>query len=289
MGVFMLGMDDMNELATTIRSASHILIILSETASDKDYLAALHLQKLAPEKTYLVAPAAKEREWNAAPAKKEFAITIDTTRTPVEELRYEKLGDALVIYLSHRNSFQKDAVSMQEHYPQADLVVTAGFRNIADAETAIDATHQKQGARHIWLDEYLGAVAENSTKLAQNSTALLGRLMVRSREDKDFGILWAFLTKEDFIKTQSSPTELPSLMRALSSITNIGKAAALFWQHAENPNTEGFLWSKDASLLDSIAKERELDRDDSLILALGSFANFIDAEVETRKLLRTFL
>ena len=281
----------MNELATAIQEASSVIILLPDNASDKDYLAALQLLKLAPEKTHLVAPETKERAWGTPPAKKEFAITIDTTLAPVEELRYEKNDGALIIYLSHRSTFRKDSIAMGEYLPKADLIVTAGFANLAEAEAAIDILNQKNGARHIWLDEYNAASEPNQTaeRLTPPSASLLGRLMARSREDIDMDIMWAFLIREDFEKTQSSPDELQKLIESYESIARLPSATALFWQYGQNSATYGLLWSRDMRLLDRVAAELGMEDAYSNIIKFDTFQNFIDAEVETRKLLRKVL
>jgi len=86
----------MNELQQALLESTSAIIVLPDTASDKDFLASLQLQKIAPEKIHLLAPEEKEEAWKevlgTAQTKKEFALTVDTSLSPVEELRYEKVG-----------------------------------------------------------------------------------------------------------------------------------------------------------------------------------------------------
>src|SRR3989344_5482252 len=113
----------MDELKQAIREARSVIIILPDHSSDKDFLAALQIQKINPEKIHLIAPAEKEQNWSDTfdikPVKKEFAITIDTALSPVEELRYEKGDSSLTIFLTHKHAFNQAALSFAEHLPRA--------------------------------------------------------------------------------------------------------------------------------------------------------------------------
>ena len=258
----------MHELKDAILEASSVLLVLPEETTDKDYLAALQLQKLAPEKTHVIAPEAHERFWGEVfkvePAKKEFTITVNTEISPIEELRYERVNGSIVIYLSHRNKFNKSAVVLQEHVPAADLIVTLGFASRESAERAIEALPRKGAARHIWVPD-----AGTQKKLESVSANLLGRLIVRSRPDPDGDALWSFVTREDFEKTGASPDVLPELVDKLASHAEIPKTVLVFWQYGEEVETNGFLWSRGKPPV-----------------RLAPSANFIEAEVSARKLLR---
>jgi len=178
---------------------------------------------------------------------------------------------------------------MSEHLPAADLIVTIGFPSREEAERAIETLPRKGAARHIWMEGEGVYRMPTPQKLAASAAALLGRLMVRSREEQELGILWSFITKEDFRKTNSAPEEIPSLMRSFAAIAALPHIAALFWQVNET-EAEGMLWSEDDTFLDSVREVRPiLERRDPNAIMLGRFANFIEAETETRKLLRMVL
>lgn len=284
----MLGIGIMQELKTAITEATSISIVLPPSASDTDYLAALQLQKVAPEKTYLAAPDEKEAAWRDIfgdpQSKKEFTISINTALAPVDELRYEKSGEALTIYLSHKHPFTKDALSFGEHIPPADLLITVGFRAREEAEHAIEFLPRKGAARHIWLAGMIGE--EEQTKLPISSASLLGRLMIRSREDQELDMLWTFITREDFAKTGSGPDEIPKLIKSYARIASIPPKAALFWQYGDSEGTSGILWSDDKAFLQTIAARTGQQAEYSSYIALPTAPHFIDAENATRKLLQ---
>lgn len=285
----------MTELKHAIDEATSILIVLPDTASDKDYLAALQIQRIAPEKIRLIAPNQKELEWvdtfGGPTQKKEFTITIDTLISPIDELRYQKNDNKLTIFLTHPHPFNPSAVQMGVHIPPADLIITVGFIDQTSADTAIEYYPRKGATRHLWLDQRSTRSKDDSPreidkKLPQSSAALLGRLMVRSREDTDIDTLWTFITRDDFSRTNSTPNELRPLIETFSQIASLPRIAAIFWQFDEHAGTEGMLWSTDASVLKRVRSELKSQEDDSSFVTLGSFSNFIEAEVKTRKLLR---
>lgn len=275
----------MVELKQAISGATSVLIALPKNAIDKDYLAALQLQKIAPEKTHIVAPEAKEALWRdvfGAPARrKEFAIVIDTTRSPVEELRYEKEDGKLTIFLSHVHAFDASALRYEEHLPASDLIITIGFSSQNDAERFIESFPRKGAVRHIWLPE------GNTTRLSPSNANLLGRLMARSREDVDLEVLWSFITKDDFLKTRSLPEHIPSLISTLTSIVSVPRTAVILWQAPEYELTDGIVWSLDNGLLDRLTRELGSVLEHNGYISLPRFANFVEAETEVRKLLHT--
>jgi hypothetical protein len=285
----MLGIDIMAELKRAIDEATSVLIVLPETASDKDYLAALQVQRIAPDKIRVVAPDNKERQWqevfDGPVQKKEFAITIDTTISPVEELRYQKEEEKIVIFLSHPYAFDQSALHFGEYLPAADLIITAGFHDQESADRAIELLPRKAATRHMSLEENGGGNSV-AKKLPPSSAALLGRLMVRSREDAEIDTLWTFITREDFTRTGSTPAEIRPLVETFSRIASLPRIAAIFWQHNEHAATEGVLWSSDEATLRRLREELGEIENNSPFVPLGSFANFIDAETRIRKLLR---
>lgn len=283
----------MPELKKSIDEASSVLVLLPPEASDTHYLAALQIQKIAPDKITMVAPEAKEREWHEvfgdSQHKKEFAITIDTSISPVEELRYQREGSLLTIFLTHSHIFNKTAVRMGEHLPAADLIISIGFSEQSAADQAIEALPRQTAVRHIWINENGHA---NGTpqifhrKLSTSRAALLGRLMVRSREDSVTGTLWTFITREDFTRTGTTPNEIIPLFETFSEIAVVPGIAALFWQYEETTGTEGILWSNDPLTLGRLAGALGTSPINNHFIRLGHFSNFIEAETKIRKLLR---
>ena len=273
----------MDELKQAIREARSVIIILPDHSSDKDFLAALQIQKITPEKIHLIAPAEKEQNWSDTfdikPVKKEFAITIDTALSPVEELRYEKGDSSLTIFLTHKHAFNQAALSFAEHLPPADLIVTMGFSTLADAEHYLELLPRQGTARHIWLENGEGEKA----KLPLPSLALMGRLMVRSRHDPDLNVLWSFITRDDFTKAQTTPEDIPVVVRTLVKLTSPPSAIVTFWQYGER-RTQGVVWSENKTFIATLASKLHVEQSDSIV-PLPEFDNFIEAETETRKLL----
>ncbi|MDA1334817.1 MAG: hypothetical protein O2794_02260 [bacterium] len=295
----------MEELKNAIKESSSAIIVLPDHASDKDYLAALQLQKIAEDKIHVLAPSDKEESWqqifNTESRKKEFAITIDTKVTPVEELRYEKNGTSLIIYLSHRQKFDQKAISCAAHLPPSDLFVTIGFSSQEEAEVALEPLPHKGVARHLWIEDKNTAPALTAetpgdyvydapvrSKLAPAQAALLGRFMVRSREDFENDILWSFITREDFSKTGTSMREILLVIQSYVEIASHPPTLAIFWQHEDQKGTHGIVWSTNEQLLENMADEFDIVIKTQHV-ELPEFANFIEAETTVRKLLRLAL
>ncbi len=276
----------MQDLKNAISEATSAVIMLPDNATDRDYLASLQLQKIAPEKIRIMAPETREALWQEIfgipPTKKEFAITINTAITPVDELRYEKNGNMLTIFLSHTRAFDKEALSFSEHIPPVDLVITVGFASRSAADRATEAIPRKGAVRHIWI----GDEAQAHEKLSASAAGLLGRLMVRSRHDPELAMLWSFITREDFEKTGTRPEGIPELIKFFSHIAELPKRAAIFWQYGENQRTEGLLWSADPALLARVAASLGIPDRQNSSLPMPHAANFIEAETTLRKLLR---
>lgn len=273
----------MVELKNAVLEATSVIIALPKNAIDKDYLAALQLQKIAPEKTHIVAPEEKESLWldtfGIPPQRKEFAIVIDTARSPVDELRYEKADGKLTIFLAHTRAFDESSLHFEEYLPASDLIITVGFSSQDEAERFIESFPRKGTARHIWLPE------RQIEKLTPSSANLLGRIMARSREDDTFGILWSFITKDDFLKTRSLPEHIPSLIETYSAIAASPRAVVVLWQAPEHDLTDGIIWSRDGALLQALTEELGGVFKHDGYIPLPRFANFVEAETEIRKLL----
>ncbi|MEK7649792.1 MAG: hypothetical protein AAB367_02455 [Patescibacteria group bacterium] len=280
----------MGDLKSTIANASAILIVLPDSVRDKDYLAALQIQKIAPQKTEIIAPEKKEAEWKdvfgTPHSKREFVIEVDTSVVPVDELRYEKHDTTLSIYLSHKGAFNEKALSWGEHRAPADLFITLGFGSENEAKAAIENLPRKGAARHVWVEgDSNSEQMHPPAKLSPVSAGLLGRLVVRSRIDTDTNTLWSFITRDDFAKTNTHPGELPSLMTTYASLAALPAHALVFWQY-DDAGTQGFFRSDDSLLVNTLATRIGKNPDNQNQVTLASFANFIEAEMETRKLLR---
>ncbi|MEK7643123.1 MAG: hypothetical protein AAB372_01615 [Patescibacteria group bacterium] len=279
----------MNELHAAITQATSVLVVVPQKASDKDYLAALQIQKLAPEKVYLIAPEEKETVWHdtfGIPLpKKEYVILVDTRRSPVEELRYEKTDDSLTIFLSHRKTFSRDALSFQERIPTADLIITVGFSSEEESEQFIENLPQHTSTQHLMLDEYMKPLAQE--KISTEHAQLLGRIMARSREEADLETLWSFLTREDLVKTNAKGEDIPELVQKFADLANLPRIVIIFWQLIDEDQTTGILWSKDSALLVAASSRLGSVLPQKQYILLPEFENFVDGEGAIRKLLHS--
>ncbi len=274
----------MNEYKSAIDEATSVLLVLPGNALDKDYLAALQLQKLAPEKTHIIASEEKEAVWEdvfgAPSGKKEFSIVVDTEVSPVEELRYEKDEHRLVIYLSHKHRFDKNAIHFEEHIPSADLIISVGFPSQKEAERFIESFPRKGSVRHMWLPE------SGTDKLGTSAIGLLGRLLARAREDVEAGVLWSFISHDDFSKTSLRPGTIPGLIAILQKIILLPRLVVIFWQSQEDEGVDGIIWTSDPARLAEIAGRFGEIISNHEFISLPRYLNFIEAETEVRKLLR---
>lgn len=116
---------------------------------------------------------------------------------------------------------------------------------------------------------------------------LVSRAAVRSKED-DAGVLWSFLTAEDFEKTGRGSTDLHFVLRHLSALMPPGKAQVLLWQDSGEKNIRAVLRA-DAPALETILA-REPGSFQSPHLALDArFSNFQEAEDRITSLLKDAL
>lgn len=285
----------MKELKQAIQDASSVLLVTPENISNTDYLACLQIQKIAPDKIHLFTPSQKEQEWEevfgSAPSKKEFAIRINTKLSPIDELRYEKDDSGVTIFLAHKNTFNSSALSFGEFIPPSDLFITIGFSEQKNAERAIENLPRKGVARHISLPSSTPLLNTeeplNKNKLSPQEAALLGRCMVRSREDEEVGVLWSFIIREDFEKTNASPESIPDLIEVYARLARTPDTILVFWQHNDAEGTEGLIWSSDTRLLEAVSTQYAKPYNGKRIVPLGMFEDFIEAETSLRKLLKT--
>ncbi len=117
---------------------------------------------------------------------------------------------------------------------------------------------------------------------------LASRTAVRSKEDQGLGVLWSFLTAEDFEKTGRTSKDLPFVLQHLSSLTYPHKVHALLWQDPQEKTVRALLRAE-ASLLERIGA-REPGSFQSPHFGLhAQFANFQEAEERLASLLKETL
>ncbi len=107
---------------------------------------------------------------------------------------------------------------------------------------------------------------------------LVARAAVRSKETKGGGVLWSFLTAEDFEKTGRGRADVPAVLEALPRFFSLHPMHVLLWQDPARRTVQAILHASPA-LLASIANREPGEMRNHPALALdATFANFQDAE-----------
>ena len=132
--------------------------------------------------------------------------------------------------------------------------------------------------------DYKEALALSKEKRPLNIIQLTGRAHVRSKMDADEKILWAFLTREDFEKTDSGIEDANHALAAISRECPWETIAVLL---AQDPGTErifAFL-TGDNRALSQIGESAGGEWKNSSLSLSASFEHFVDAEDYVRSLL----
>lgn len=281
---------DTQKAIDLIEKSGHIALLLP-TRPTIDHLASAEVLMRAleargkhvgfPVKPQKDVPSADFLRVSSAPAlTKEFIVTLDTSRGPLAQLRYEKEDDKIHIVLSPKSSpFKEEYVSFREGKLQTECAIAIGVPSIESAADAaglspefitetpainLDVSRENpcygeanlvnpeksslaeivyEFVPMLWeepLDKEsstlllagvfastrelrspnagpdtllcvselmrLGGDKERAREMARGTLdlslmQLIGRASVRSRLEKDRGLLWSFLTFEDFEKT----------------------------------------------------------------------------------------
>ena len=117
---------------------------------------------------------------------------------------------------------------------------------------------------------------------------LAGRASVRSRLDDPRGILWSFLTAEDFEKTGRTPEDAPYILGHLTSQFPPHRAIVLLLQEPEGNSVRAAL-AGDQSLLSALETKDAGKFSSSHFLLHTRFETFKEAEEITASLLEGVL
>src|SRR3989338_6486763 len=124
-------------ILTLAERSDRIGIVLGPESGDTELLAAHALKERLGEKAFILnAPEHLQDRWTHMFKKerpqKEFALALDTDIHPVDELRYEKEGGKLRIFLSPRGELTKDAFELEHRHVPSDMIIALGFVNETD-------------------------------------------------------------------------------------------------------------------------------------------------------------
>jgi len=286
--------EELQKIINQSAGAEVVSILLADTAGDKDLLAAWTLKEKIGAKASLinVSDALAER-WRFLlgaldQVKKEVTLSLDVDKNPIEELRYEREGGRLKIYLSPQFPLRAQDFAFEESYHPSDLVVALGFRSKEELKNKLREVPLKNPEAIVTI----GRTAAESAPvelpaLAPEALKLLARALLRSSLDEELKVFWAFLPKEDFVKTQQTRKLLPELVHRLQALTGFGGLFVILWQDPESSGetVSALLASEDGERLTHIAKAANAPFENDQ-LAMGPYPTFSEAELEIRKLLK---
>lgn len=153
------------------------------------------------------------------------------------------------------------------------LSQTSGFTSSSTkADTLLVASElMRLGANHS-----LALELTQKTK-PLNLLQLFGRASIRSKVSQTPGILWSFVTAEDFEKTGREKQDLPLLIEHLDKNLPPRKILALLWEDPEEKRIQTVL-AGNSQLLQSIQAVEDAEFQSPYLKLKNSFASFREAE-----------
>lgn len=299
----MQDMEHILKILTLAEKSGRIGIVLGPEASDAELLAAHALKDRLGEKALILnAPDSLQDRWSHLFKKervqKETALALDVERHPVDELRYEKDGGKLRIFLSSQNPLTKDLFELEERFPPSDMIIALGFFHQEDLTRFLktDAPVKNDDAV-ISLSSHSSALPPSNTPLESpllitrwdvDAMKLWSRALLRSYMEDGNGVFWAFLPKEDFQKTNQKETILPSLVVGMQGSMNLPPLMVVLWQSQDtsDANVHILFTSTDPAIMEKLSHSTQTPIANTVLIT-GSFSNFSTAEVEARKLIKS--
>ena len=291
----MQDMEHLLKILTLAENAERIGILLGPESGDAELLAAHALQeKLGEKASILNAPEHLQDRWSHLFKKerprKEFALALDIEEHPVDELRYEKEGGKLRIFLSPQHELTKDAFMLEQRYHPSDMIITLGFRDETDIARALETDAPLKNADALINLSHVprSAIQKNiSRQWDIGAMKLWSRALLRSYAEDTAKTFWAFLPKEDFKKTEQTPSILPALVTDMRAAMQLPPLCIVLWQEQGTPADAVHILvsGTDRDALAQLAHATETPLRDGNLIIRG-FPNFSEAEVEMRKLLK---
>lgn len=286
---------------------------------------------------------------------REFVVSLNTSQSPVSQMRYEKEeGRIDVIFSPREKNVQKEQVSFREGNVLCDCAISVGLPDIEAVEELkinpevlqniplvnIDySAHNKsygevnlvntdksslveiiyevvvayrtdplsKDAATILLSALVSATGNFSSPAVSADTMLcaselmrlgatlseakqspyetkspellqlLGRAAVRTKMEKERGVLWSFLTTEDFEKTSRSSKDLLNVMNHLEKEFPPHKISALIWQNPEDGLVRAYLGGE-RDMISRLQTQDVGKFQSPYLLVNASFENFKQAE-----------
>lgn len=305
---------DSASLKEKMERASRIAIVIPHNTSEEMCLAALALAEKAGGRAFVAGgdTTAKQR-WQALfgyheEPKKEFTIIINTEEHPVESLKYETRDNQLKIFLSlpaypagmpdvgkaglpalpaglpassagPRSRILPEHVRFEESYPRSSLLIAMGFSSRDEEEEALRDFPLEEGGETLSL----GAVPE---KMALSPIKLFARMILRARAELGASVLWSFISREDFAKTDTTSPYIPPLLSLWQKLMPQSRFTVFLWQEKETEQISGLIHSSDELALGHIAHALGARLASDYFVIPPIFNNFTEAEFKIRRLLK---
>jgi nanoRNase/pAp phosphatase (c-di-AMP/oligoRNAs hydrolase) len=347
---------DFSKAIELIEKAQHIAILLRPDP-DLDCLTSAEVLAKALEAQ------GKKVGFPASELAYELIVSLDTSVSPVNQLRYEKGENCIdIIFSPKEKSINREAISFREGKVLCDCVFTIGVENTDALDKAtpellgeapiinldISGHNAQYGeANLVWPEkssraeivyEFLTSLSQEplsavlATKLlaailyktgqfsaqvsadtllvssellrlganlaearglaeTAKSPSLLqlqGRAMVRSRLDESKGVLWSFMTAEDFEKTGRSSADIPQVLAYIRKEFPAHTLTALLWQQAEGGGIRATL-AGDRAVLEALEARGAGKSQSPHLLISSTFESFREAEDIVGSLLASVL
>lgn len=201
---------------------------------------------------------------------------VDKNKVSLSELVYEIAG-----------VFQEEPLSSEQSSLLLAAIIekTDGFRaQRVGADTLLTVSELMRLGGDLSLNENAAQKQKYEIPVLQ----LLGRATVRSRLDESTGVLWSFLTADDFDKTGRSHTDVPSVLNHIEQEFPRHHVSVLVWQHPQNKMISATL-AGDHGTLSAIEQRRWGTFMSPYLGITNSFESFREAEEYIAALLREVL
>lgn len=295
-----MGNEELEKLLHTAAESETVTILLSDDAGDKDILAAWTIkEKLGSRAVLANIPDVLQERWRFLLGsfdrpKKEVTLSLDVEKNPIEELRYEKEGGRLKIYLSPQFPLRAEDFLFEESYHPSDVVIALGFRSKEDLKNKLREVPLKNPEAIVpigrTLNEMDGAAGTTGPRLPPDAMKLWARALLRSSVDTEERVFWAFLPKDDFQKTNQNASILLPLLAAMKRVAALPDTYVLLWQDpaSRDDKVQALVEAEDDTRRARLAAYLQMPIT-TVHLTLGPYANFSEAELEIRKLFKAAL
>lgn len=216
------------------------------------------------------------------------------TRTPIINIdsspENKQFGEVNIVGARPHSEVVYSLVTAMEKLPPEEHEATlflagilAGTRHLTSPELTPETVLAVSELMRAGAD-FKEALTLSKEKRPIHILQLTGRAHVRSKLDPDEKILWSFLTREDFEKTNSGIEASPRVLGAIARECPWETIAVLLAQDPATERISAFLTGDDRTL-SAIGESAGGEWKNSVLSLFASFEHFADAEDHVRSLL----